>query len=90
MIRLRKTPSVVQLISSPDGVLGVCYEHSVAEGIAVVAVLTDILKKVEEGGGESFARMKDEEFSAKISEVKFNFNEEIGKRVGEAMEDFKL
>ena len=36
-----------QLISSEDGVNGMCYEHSVAEGIAVVSVVIDILKKIE-------------------------------------------
>ncbi len=29
----------MQLVSCPDGTLGICYEHSVAEGIAVVGMV---------------------------------------------------
>ncbi|XP_063217738.1 choline O-acetyltransferase [Bacillus rossius redtenbacheri] len=37
----------VQLVVSPDGACGVCYEHSAAEGVAVVQLAEDVLRRVD-------------------------------------------
>nr|CAD7586456.1 unnamed protein product [Timema genevievae] len=44
----------IQLIISSDGACGLCYEHSTAEGVAVVQLVEDVLKQVDsqpDGGG---------------------------------------
>nr|CAD7431651.1 unnamed protein product [Timema monikensis] len=46
----------IQLVISSDGVCGLCYEHSTAEGVAVVQLVEDVLKQVDsqpEGGNVS-------------------------------------
>ena len=40
----------VQLVICPDGVCGLCYEHSSSEGIAVVQLLEGVLKELENKG----------------------------------------
>nr|CAD7443826.1 unnamed protein product [Timema bartmani] len=37
----------IQLIISSDGACGLCYEHSTAEGVAVVQLVEDVLKQVD-------------------------------------------
>ncbi|CAG2068280.1 unnamed protein product, partial [Timema podura] len=46
----------LQLIISSDGACGLCYEHSTAEGVAVVQLVEDVLKQVDsqpDGGNVS-------------------------------------
>ena len=38
--------SSFQLVGSPSGVTGLCYQHSVSEGIAVVNFLQKIVKDI--------------------------------------------
>eukprot|EP00095_Tigriopus_kingsejongensis_P012708 maker-scaffold22_size673200-snap-gene-5.47 protein:Tk12708 transcript:maker-scaffold22_size673200-snap-gene-5.47-mRNA-1 annotation:"choline o-acetyltransferase" len=38
----------MQLVASLDGTVGMCYEHSVAEGVAVVSVVETILTRIKE------------------------------------------
>ncbi|XP_067010374.2 choline O-acetyltransferase [Anabrus simplex] len=37
----------VQIVVSSDGVCGLCYEHSPSEGVAVIQLVEDVLKKCE-------------------------------------------
>jgi len=37
----------LQIVISSDGVWGQCYEHSPSEGVAVVQVMEDVLKKCD-------------------------------------------
>ncbi|XP_021925561.1 choline O-acetyltransferase-like isoform X2 [Zootermopsis nevadensis] len=39
--------TTVQIIISSDGVWGLCYEHSPSEGVAIVQLMDDVLKKCE-------------------------------------------
>lgn len=39
---------LLQLIISPDGVNGLCYEHSASEGIAVIQLMEDLLSNCED------------------------------------------
>lgn len=41
----------MQIIISTDGVWGLCYEHSTSEGIAVVQLLENIVKRIDEMAG---------------------------------------
>jgi choline O-acetyltransferase len=36
-----------QIIISSDGVWGLCYEHSPSEGVAIVQLMEDVLKKCD-------------------------------------------
>lgn len=42
----------LQFVISSDGVIGICYEHSPAEGIAVLNLIDDFFGKLKEGGNE--------------------------------------
>jgi choline O-acetyltransferase len=37
----------LQIVISSDGVWGLCYEHSPSEGVAVVQLMEDVLKKCD-------------------------------------------
>lgn len=37
----------VQIVVSPDGVNGMCYEHTASEGVAVVTAMLNVFKKME-------------------------------------------
>lgn len=43
----------LQLIISNDGVCGLCYEHSPAEGVAVILLMEKLLKHCDEQPSES-------------------------------------
>merc|ERR1711988_1365825 len=45
----------VQLVISKDGVCGICYEHSVSEGIVPVQVIQDIIQKLGDSWKSSIA-----------------------------------
>ena len=40
----KKHANIVLAVVSPDGVCGLCYEHSASEGIVPVQILQDIIK----------------------------------------------
>lgn len=42
-----------QLVISNDGVCGLCYEHSPAEGVAVILLMEKLLKHCDEQPSES-------------------------------------
>ena len=74
--------------------MGICYEHSVAEGIAVVALVTDVAKKLEEEEqnteSSGFVPVDDSCWRFKVSKLEFPASdEEIRGRIGEAKDEFK-
>ncbi len=76
----------IQVVCSADGVSGICYEHSVAEGIAVVAVLTDVLQSKDEVHiDEDFEKANE----AEIRQIDFKINDQIRDSIQEALEAFK-
>jgi len=73
------------LVSSPDGVLGLCYEHSVAEGIAVVAVLTQLVQEVDSEGKDDVEPSS----GYKLEEVNFVLDDDIKEKIMKANLDLK-
>ena len=79
----------IQLICSPDGVSGICYEHSVAEGIAVVAVVTDVVNQVYQSQEE--IEVTDlAGWPENVRRLEFRVSTEIKGRINEALEGFKM
>ncbi|TRY80456.1 hypothetical protein TCAL_08825 [Tigriopus californicus] len=80
----------MQLIASPDGNVGMCYEHSVAEGVAVVNVIEDVVLGIQADGNTFPAPQKSLTFEELgITQVMWNVDLITSNSIVEAIRDFK-
>jgi len=71
----------VQLVVSPDGVCGLCYEHSPSEGIAVVQLVESILRDL---GSRSTSCIAYHPQASKFTELEWSLDERDRENVVEA------
>jgi len=82
----------IQIVCSQDGVNGICYEHSVSEGIAVVQVLTEVLENIraryehinvpQEPSADDIAALG-------ILHIEWTLDDQLRMRILEAVIDFE-
>lgn len=80
----------MQLIASSDGNVGMCYEHSVAEGVAVVNVIEDVVLAIQ-ANRDTFPvpqEIKNLE-QLDITRVEWNVDLVTSNYIVEAIQDFK-
>jgi len=73
----------VQLVVTPDGVCGLCYEHSVSEGIVPVQMFQDILQNIEDSGTNSIAYHPN---SSEFTKLEWNIVPTISENIVQAIQ----
>lgn len=88
-----------QLIFSPDGVNGLCYDHTVAEGVAVISVILKVLASTYEETSVNGANgsldiecpgktQKDPDLQHHFKRVDWNLTDDLRNRILESADRF--